>query len=181
MSRIGKKPIVLPQNVELKIQDGFVLTNGPKGELKRALDPRIAVTIEEGQIFVKLKDEERDLSALWGLYRSLIANMITGVAVGFERVLTFQGVGFKAVATGNNIELNLGFSHPIKFEASKEITFRVEKNKIIISGIDKELVGQVASSIRSLRKPEPYKGSGIKYEEEIIIKKAGKKAATTGS
>ncbi|MDO8494997.1 MAG: 50S ribosomal protein L6 [bacterium] len=181
MSRIGKKPVILPNNVELKVQDGFIWTKGPKGELKRPLDSRVEVKVEEGQVFVTLKEERNDLSAIWGLYRSLIANMIKGVEVGFERILTFQGVGFKAVATGSTIELNLGFSHPIKYEAPQEITFKVEKNKIVVSGIDKELVGHVASSIRNFKKPEPYKGSGIKYAEEVIIKKAGKKAATTAS
>ncbi len=179
MSRIGEKPITLPKSVELKLDGAFILTKGPKGELKRLLDPRIEITIVDGQVFIKLKKQENSASALWGLYRALVSNMIKGVDTGFERVLTFQGVGFRAVASGNNLDLNLGFSHPIKYEAPAGISFKVEKNKIIISGIDREMVGHVASSIRSLKKPEPYKGSGIKYEEEVIIKKAGKKAATT--
>lgn len=179
MSRIGKKTINLPKGVELKLDDNFVVAKGPKGELKKNLDPRIEIVIESDKVRVKLKEEEKGLSALWGLYRSLVANMIKGVEQGFERVLTFQGVGFRVAVVGSNLELNLGFSHPIKYEAPTGISFKVEKNKIMVMGIDRELVGQVAASIRSFRKPEPYQGSGIKYAEEIIIKKAGKKAATT--
>lgn len=179
MSRIGKKPIALPKNVEFKVDAGFMWAEGPKGELKKPFDPRVVVTVEDGQVFVKLKEAAKKESALWGLYRALASNMIKGVEVGFERVLTFQGVGFKAVATGRNLEMNLGFSHPVKYEAPAGISFKVEKNKIVVSGIDREAVGRAASGIRSLKKPEPYKGSGIKYEEEVIIRKAGKKAAAT--
>ena len=181
MSRIGKKPIVLPKNVELKVEGGFISAKGPKGELKKALDPQIDITVEEDKVWVKLKNDRHDLSATWGLYRSIIANLIKGVESGFERILTFQGVGFKVAVAGNNLELNLGFSHPVKYEAPAGISFKVEKNKIVIIGIDRELVGQVAASIRSIRKPEPYQGSGIKYLEEVIIKKAGKKAAAAAS
>lgn len=179
MSRIGKKPITLPKNVEFKVDPGFMWAKGLRGELKKPLDPRLIVTVEGGRVFVKLKEEKNELFALWGLYRSLVFNIIKGVDTGFERVLTFQGVGFKAMATGNKMELNLGFSHPIKYEAPVGISFKVEKNKIVVMGMDKEAVGQVASTIRGFKKPEPYKGSGIKYEEEVIIRKAGKKAATT--
>lgn len=179
MSRIGKKIIHLPKGVELKLDDNFVVAKGPKGELKKNLDPRIEIMVEGDKVRVKLKKEDKGLSALWGLYRSLVANMIKGVEQGFERMLTFQGVGFRVTVAGNNLELNLGFSHPIKYEAPAGISFKVEKNKIVVMGIDRELVGQVAASIRNFRKPEPYQGSGIKYAEEIIIKKAGKKAATT--
>ncbi len=181
MSRIGKKPIVLPKNVELKVEEGFVLTKGPKGELKKALAPQVEIIVEEGKVWVKLKKERQDLSAIWGLYRSIVSNMIKGVESGFERILTFQGVGFKVAVVGNNLELNLGFSHPVKYEAPSGISFKVEKNKIVVVGIDRELVGQVAASIRRIRKPEPYHGSGIKYLEEVIIKKAGKKAAAAAS
>lgn len=179
MSRIGKKPINLPKNVELKTEAGLILVKGPKGELKKSLDPHLEVEVGEGLIFVRFKEKKGELSRLQGLYRSLISNMIRGVESGFERVLIFQGVGFKAAVAGNGLELSLGFSHPLRLEAPANINFKVEKNKIIVGGIDKELVGQIASQIRSLKKPEPYKGSGIRYEGEIIIKKAGKKAVTT--
>lgn len=172
---------MVPKNVELKVEGDFVLTKGPRGELKKPLDPQVAITVEEGKVWVKLKKEKPDRSAIWGLYRSIISNMIKGVASGFERVLTFQGVGFRAAVIGNNLELNLGFSHPVKYEAPAGISFKVEKNKIVVIGIDRELVGRVAARIRSIRKPEPYQGSGIKYLEEVIIKKAGKKAAAVAS
>lgn len=181
MSRIGKKPIILPKSVELKVEGGFISTKGPRGELKKALDPQVEIIVEDGKVWVKLKKERHDLSAIWGLYRSIVSNMIKGAESGFERVLTFQGVGFKVAVVGNNLEMNLGFSHPVKYEAPAGISFKVEKNKIVVMGIDRELVGHVAAGIRSLRKPEPYQGSGIKYLEEVIIKKAGKKAAAAVS
>lgn len=179
MSRIGKKPLILPQNVELEIDNGFMVAKGPKGELRKPLDPRVEVLVREGQVVVRLKAGQGGTSALWGLYRALVSNIIKGVETGFERALIFQGVGFKATVVGRNLEMSLGFSHPVKYEAPAGVSFKVEKNKIVVSGIDRAMVGQVASSIRSLKKPEPYKGSGIRYEEEVIVKKAGKKAAVT--
>jgi len=178
MSRIGKKLIPLPKEVSLKISDGLILVKGPKGELKRKLDPRIKVETESENVFVKLREgsDVVSLSPLWGLYRSLVANMLKGVSVGFEKSLTFQGVGFRALNKGSDLELQLGFTNPIVIKGPEGISFKVEKNKITVSGIDKESVGQVSAEIRKQRKPEPYRGSGIKYEDEVIIKKAGKKA-----
>lgn len=160
-----------------------MISTGPKGELRKKLDPRLMVAVEAGQVTVRPKEtvDELALGALWGLYRSLIANMIKGVSEGFNSVLLLQGVGYRATAKGNDLELSLGFSHPILVEAPVGITFAVDKNRLTITGIDKELVGRVAASIRAKRKPEPYKGSGVRYENEVIIKKAGKKAAATAA
>jgi len=183
MSRIGKKLIQIPNGVEIKLE-GFVLkTKGPKGELSLEVDPRIVLEIVDQTIKVGLKKEtdSKEDSTIWGLFRALINNAVKGVSVGFEKVLTFQGVGYRAAVKGNDLELNLGFSHPKEVKAPPGIQFKVEKNKITVSGIEKDLVGQVAAQIKKQRPPEPYQLSGIKYEKEVIIKKAGKKAATAGA
>lgn len=182
MSRIGKKPIAVPSGVEVKLEGVLFKAKGPKGELRRPIDQRIGVEFKDGQVWVFVKNETgtKQDHVFWGLYRSLINNMIKGVSAGFEKVLTFQGVGYRATVKGNDLELNLGFSHPKEVKGPEGIQFKVEKNKIIVSGIDKELVGQVAAEIKKQRPPEPYQLSGIKYEKEVIIKKAGKKAATAG-
>lgn len=197
MSRLAKKPILLPEGVEVKTDGDLLLIKGAKGELKKILDTRVTVEISEGKVWVKPKNEsilaDKDFSPVWGLYRSLVANMIAGVNKGFEKALTFQGVGFKASVKGpalgergstpeggrQDLELSLGFTNPVVVSAPAGISFRVEKNRITVSGTDKELVGQIAAKIREQRKPEPYQLSGIKYEDEVIIKKAGKKAITT--
>ena len=171
----------MPKGVEIKIDQGLITVKGPKGELKKPLDSHVEIAVEGGQVLVGLKKDSEDFSDRWGLFRALVANMIKGVEVGFEKTLTFQGVGFRAAATGNNLELNLGFSHPVKIEGPAGISFKVEKNKIVVMGIDKEMVGHVAAKVRAKRKPEPYKGSGIRYENEVIIKKAGKKAVATSA
>ncbi|OGM95948.1 MAG: 50S ribosomal protein L6 [Candidatus Yanofskybacteria bacterium RIFCSPHIGHO2_02_FULL_38_22b] len=181
MSKIGKKPIQVPKGVEVKINGNSVALKGSKGELKKDFDQTIDISMNGDEIVLKLKKETKDkkILALWGLTRSLIANMIIGVAEGFEKGLEFEGVGYKANVKGNDLELNLGYSHPITIKASSGISFKVEKNTIKVMGIDKELVGHVAALIRSKRLPEPYQGSGIKYKGEIIRRKAGKKAAAT--
>lgn len=181
MSKIGKKTIQVPKGVETKFSNGSVTIKGPKGELKKDFSQDINVSLNGEEIVLKLNKETKDkrILALWGLSRSLIANMIKGVSEGFEKGLEFEGVGYKAVVKGNDLELNLGYSHPITVKAPAGISFKVEKNTIKISGIDKELVGHVAAIIRSKRLPEPYQGSGIKYSNEIIRRKAGKKAAAT--
>lgn len=183
MSRIGKKIIPVPGGVEISL-DGFLLkVRGPKGQLERTIDPQITVEVADQMVKVGLKNDlqNKQQSILWGLYRALINNMIKGVSTGFEKALTFQGVGYRANIKGSDLELNLGFSHPKEVKAPAGIQFKVEKNKITVSGIEKDLVGQVAAEIKKQRPPEPYHGSGIKYENEIIIKKAGKKAATAGA
>lgn len=179
MSRIGKQPIQIPEGVEVKIDDNLVVVKGPKGELTQELHPEIAIEIKDKEVLVKLAEKSKKSSAIWGTYRALIGNMIEGVTKGFEKRLIFEGVGYRASVSGNKLVLNLGFSHPIEIETPKGIEFKVEKNTITVSGVDKQLVGEVAANIRAKRKPEPYKGKGIRYEDEVIRRKAGKKVVTT--
>ncbi|MDP3731391.1 MAG: 50S ribosomal protein L6 [bacterium] len=183
MSRIGKKVIEVPAGVEIKLEGNLIKVKGPKGELSRDVDSRVVVKVEDSKISVGINKEniDKESSVFWGLFRSLINNMIKGVSTGFERTLTFQGVGYRAAVKGNDLELYLGFSKPREIKAPAGVAFKVEKNKITVSGIEKDLVGQVAAEIKKQRPPEPYQGSGIKYEDEIIVKKAGKKAATAGA
>lgn len=178
MSRIGKQPVKIEKGVDVKIESGMIFVKGPKGELKRSLLDSIDTKIENDQIIVTPKNEENETRAFWGLQRSLIFNMIEGVTKGFTKKLELVGVGYKANLQGNDLVIDIGFSHPVKVEAPQGITFAAEKTSITISGIDKELVGQIASSIRKIRKPEPYKGKGIRYVGEVVRKKLGKKAGS---
>ncbi len=178
MSKIGKKPITIPKDVQIKMDNGLVLVKGPKGELKRFIPGNVDLNIEGDVLRVIPKNMED--SATWGLSSALIKNMVKGVTEGFETVMEFQGVGYKAVVKGNDLELGLGFSHSVTIKAPEGITFKTEKNVIKIQGMDNELIGKTAAEIRSWRKPEPYKGSGIRYQGEIIKKKAGKKAVAAG-
>ncbi|MBU3923070.1 50S ribosomal protein L6 [Patescibacteria group bacterium] len=173
MSRIGKQPIIIPDNIDVKINDNLILVKGPRGELQETIHPDVSVEIKDKEIILKNNNN----SAIWGTMRSLIFNLIKGVSDGFEKKLIYEGVGYKAVLEGKKLVLSLGYSHPIEIEAPHGIEFKIEKNTITISGINKQLVGQVAADIRSKRKPEPYKGKGIRYENEIIRRKTGKKAA----
>ena len=179
MSKIGKKPIQIPDGVTVKIEGSSIFVKGPKGELSKPLTEGASVVIDGNLIRLSPKEENKNSSTRWGLQRALIANMIVGVASGFEKILEFQGVGYKASVKGGGLELGLGFSHPVAISGVEGITFSVEKNSIKISGFDKELVGKMAAEIRSKRPPEPYKGSGIRYKDEVIKKKAGKKAVST--
>ncbi len=180
MSKIGKKLIKIPEGVKILIDGQTVAVSGPKGELKRALPPVLEIRINDGFASVGLADSsDRRNFKFWGLGRALLADMIKGVSEGFEKSLEFNGVGFKAQVQGNNLELNLGFSHPVIIGASGGVTFQVEKNIIKVMGADKEAVGQIAAKIRAARLPEPYKGTGIRYKGEFIKKKAGKKAVAT--
>lgn len=179
MSRIGKQPIQIPDGVEIKLDDNLVKVKGPKGELTQKLHPDIEVGIKDKEVLVKLKEGKKKNTAIWGTYRSLIANMIEGVTKGFGKKLIFEGVGYRASADKGKLVLSLGFSHPIEIQAPKGIEFKIEKNTIIVSGTDKQLVGEIAADIRAKRKPEPYKGKGIRYEDEVIRRKAGKKAVST--
>ena len=178
MSRMGKQPISIPESVEIKIDGNFLIVKGLKGELKQKLVSDIEIEIKDGNALVKLIKGAKN-TAIWGTFRALIANMIRGVSEGFEKKLIFEGVGYRASVEGKKLILNLGYSHPIEIEAPEGIEFKVEKNTIIVSGIDKQLVGEIAANIRSKRKPEPYKGKGIRYEDEVIRRKVGKKAAGT--
>ncbi len=176
MSRIGKAPIPLPNGVEVSFGDAGVTVKGPKGSLTQAIHPQVSVRTEDGNVVVERADDGRESRSLHGLTRALVANMVTGVSEGFRKELEIVGVGYRATAQGDRaLELALGYSHPVKVEAPAGITFEVPAaTRISVIGIDKQAVGQVAANIRSLRKPEPYKGKGIRYAGERIIRKAGK-------
>lgn len=176
MSRIGKQPIAIPEKVTVTEQDGVFLVKGPKGELRVLRVPGIAVTASPSEIVFSIEKKSKKANALWGLARALFANAIKGVAEGYEKKLQIEGIGFRGEVKGNEIIFNLGFSHQVPFPIPETITVKIEKNIITISGYDKALVGETAAKIRSLKKPEPYKGKGIRYVGEIIKIKAGKKA-----
>src|SRR5919108_1456164 len=177
MSRIGKQPIPVPDGVEVAIEPELVRVKGPKGELQEAVARDIGVKQEDGQIVVTRPTDRGEHRALHGLTRSLIANMVEGVTGGFEKRLEIVGVGYRATLKGSDLELALGFSHPVNVPAPTGIEFEVPApNRIVVRGIDKELVGEVAANIRKIRKPEPYKGKGVRYEGEYVRKKAGKAA-----
>lgn len=174
MSRIGKLPVEIPEKVQVTVADSVVKVKGPKGELQFAYPSLVTVEMEDKQIVVKPSSQEKSSISMWGTARTLVNNMVTGVSVGFTKSLEFNGVGYKAAVNGNTITLNLGYSHPIDYPLPAGIEAKVEKNQIHISGCDKELVGFVAAKVRSFRPPEPYKGKGIKYVTETILRKAGK-------
>jgi large subunit ribosomal protein L6 len=176
MSRIGKLPVAVPAGVDVKVEAGEVMVKGPKGELRqRILADVVNVRLDDGKVLVERKGDAKTHRSAHGLTRTLIANMVDGVSKGFRKSLEISGVGYRAAKAGERINLSLGFSHPVSFEAPKGVTLTVEgTNKIHVEGIDKQAVGQVAADIRRLRKPEPYKGKGIRYEGERIRKKLGK-------
>lgn len=179
MSRIGKKPVKIPAGVEVKVDGAKILVKGPKGQLQREIDQRMTVTMQDGVLTVDRPGNEKFFRALHGLYRSLINNMVVGVTRGFEKKLEIVGVGFKAEAKNKRLTLQIGYSHPIVFVPPPDINISCESpTNITVSGIDKELVGQVAAKIRKFRLPEPYKGKGIKYADEVIRRKAGKTAGS---
>jgi len=179
MSRVGKKPIPIPQGVEVKIENQKVTVKGPKGEISKEFRPEIKIELKENNVLVSPQKEIKETSALWGLTRMLLANMVQGVVQGFEKKLEVEGVGFKAEVSGENIVLSVGFSHPVKLIIPAGIKVAVDKNVISVFGADKEVVGQFASNIRKVKKPEPYKGKGIRYAGEVVRRKAGKKVITT--
>jgi len=180
MSKIGKQPVSILAGVEIKIDGNLVVVKGPKGELARELPREIKIEKKDDQLLVSVAKKTKRSAALWGLSRVLLVNMVEGVKNGFEKKLEIEGVGYKVALQGKNLILNLGYSHPIEFKAVEGIEFKVEKNIITVGGVNKEIVGQVAANIRSLRKPEPYKGKGIHYLGEVIKRKAGKKAVKGG-
>jgi large subunit ribosomal protein L6 len=182
MSRIGKAPITITKGVEVNFSGNVVRVKGPKGELSQEIDPAIEVKIEEGTITFARENDRKDIRSKHGLYRALINNMIIGVSTGWKRDLEMIGVGYRAKASGQQLEMTLGFSHPIVFELPKEIKVSAKAEKgenptISLECHDKQLLGQVAAKIRSLRAPEPYKGKGVRYIGEFVRKKAGKSAA----
>lgn len=182
MSRIGKKPIALPSNVTLSVDNSVVTVKGPKGTLTQTIDPDISVALEDGQIQVTRPTDQKRHKALHGLYRSLVNNMVVGVSNGYKTELEVVGVGYKASVVNNILELNLGYSHNVFLAMPGEIkvtavTEKGQNPKVILEGIDKQLIGDVAAKIRSLRKVEPYKGKGIRFVGEVIRRKAGKSAS----
>jgi len=182
MSRIGKQPVVIPTGVTVIVSSENVVTvKGPKGELKETVDRDVTVTVKDGEVLLARPTDQIRHRAMHGLYRSLVSNMVKGVTAGYKKDLELVGVGFKAANTGNVLDLALGYSHNIIFEIPKELkvatlTEKGQNPKIMLEGIDKQLIGQVAAKLRSLRKPEPYKGKGVKYAGEILRRKAGKAA-----
>jgi large subunit ribosomal protein L6 len=179
MSRIGKRPIPITKDVEVKMNGDMMTVKGPKGVLQRRIHNKIKVEINDENLLLSVGDNHRETRALHGLFGALILNMVTGVTKGFEKALEIVGVGYRAELKGRTAIFNLGYSNPVHFELPDGIDANVEKNKVLLMGIDKELLGRTAAKIRSLRKPEPYKGKGIKYADEMIRRKAGKAGAAT--
>jgi large subunit ribosomal protein L6 len=178
MSRIGKKPVTLPKGVNLDLQGSTVAVKGPKGELRRTLHPEMKLSLNDGTLTVERPSEDKRHKALHGLTRTLVQNMVDGVSKGFTKTLEIQGVGYKAEAKPYGVNLIVGYSHPVKYEAPKGIKISVENNVVVkVEGADKEVVGQVAAELRSVRPPEPYKGKGIRYQGEQVRRKAGKTGA----
>lgn len=179
MSRIGAQPIPVHAGIRVEIADNTIAVTGPKGTLRRAIVPEIAVAVEGDTIVISPRGSSRKTPALWGLTRALIANMVRGAESGFEKKLEFEGVGYRAAMEGATLVMQLGFSHPVRYDPPEGITLKVERNTITVSGADNEAVGLAAATIRDFKRPEPYKGKGIRYQGEVIRRKAGKKGATT--
>lgn len=177
MSRLGKLAIKIPTEVSLDWQDNCLTVKGPKGELKQIVPPLVKLKIDEQEINLRIEEESKQAKAFWGLFRSLINNMVIGVTSGFEKKLEINGVGYRVSLADDTLKFNLGFSHPINFKLPQLVSAQVEGNVITLSSIDKKLLGDTAYKIRNFRPPEPYKGKGIKYFGEVIRKKAGKTAA----
>lgn len=176
MSRIGKKPVAVPEGVAATVEGQTVTAKGPKGELKFVVNDEVLVKLENGEIVIDPRDESKNARSKWGMSRTQIQNILTGVKDGFERKLEINGVGYRAAMQGRNLQLSLGFSHDVIYEALEGISIACPKpTEIVVTGINKQQVGQVASEIRKYRKPEPYKGKGVKYAEERIVRKEGKK------
>ncbi len=176
MSRIGKKPVDIPSGVEVTLAEGSVSVKGPKGQLEAAIVDLVDVSIEDNQVVVRPINDSKPARSAWGMTRTIIANMVQGVTEGFSKTLLINGVGYRAALQGRDIKLNLGYSHDVVYKVPEGIDVQIPKpTEIVISGIDKQKVGQVAAEIREWRKPEPYKGKGIRYADEYIFRKEGKK------
>lgn len=177
MSRVGNKPITVPSGVEFTVKDNIVTVKGAKGTLTKEFNKNLEIKLEDGQITISRPNDEKEVRSIHGTTRALINNMVQGVSEGYRKTLNLVGVGYRAAAKGKGLEIALGFSHPVIIDEVPGITFTVEKNTVIhIDGIEKELVGQVAANIRAKRPPEPYKGKGVKYADEHIRRKEGKKS-----
>lgn len=179
MSRIGKKPISLPEKVTLAVQDGVVLVKGPKGELKERLHPVVTVTVDGASVTLTIRNEkDKSQRALWGTTGALIRNMLIGVTTGFQKRMEIKGVGYVWNVSGKKVVIKAGYSHPVEILLPEGITAKVEEGALVLEGINKQLLGETAALIRKVRKPEPYKGKGIRYADEHVRRKAGKQAAT---
>jgi large subunit ribosomal protein L6 len=177
MSRIGKLPVPVPDGVDVQVDDLHVTVKGPKGELSQTMPEGVSIAVEDGEVVVTRDSDSRTNRSRHGLVRSLVANMVTGVSDGYSRALELVGIGYRAVPKGSDLELQVGYSHPVLIEAPEGISFEVpQPTRVVVSGIDKVLVGQIAANIRKVRPPEPYKGKGIRYEDERVRRKAGKAA-----
>lgn len=176
MSRIGKKPIEIPANTEVTVEGDLIKVKGPKGELSRTFNKFVTVEVKENQAIVNPVDESLEANAFWGTFASHISNMVQGVNEGFSKELVIEGVGFKWAVQGDKVILNIGFSHPVELKIPEGVNVEIEKDKMKISGIDKERVGEFTATVRTQKKPEPYKGKGIRYSDEIIRRKEGKKS-----
>lgn len=174
MSRIGKQPVVVPEKVEVKIDGTKVSVKGPNGQLEYEFNNLVKFELKDKEVIVTPVDGSKPARSMWGTARTLVNNMIVGCTTGFKRTLEFNGVGYKAAVSGDTLNLNLGYSHPIEYKLPNGVSAKVVKNEIELTGADKELVGFAAAKVRSFRSPEPYKGKGIKYSDETIIRKAGK-------
>jgi len=178
MSRIGKQPIVIPEKTDVSVSDGTISVKGPLGELSRKITSDVAIVVKEGQVILTPTRDSALARALWGTYASHVKNMIQGVNEVFEKKLIIEGIGYRAEVSGENLTLSVGFSHPVVLSIPKGIQVTVEKNVVSIRGSDKESVGQFAAQVRAKKKPEPYKGKGIRYSDEVVRRKQGKRAAT---
>lgn len=179
MSRIGKQPVDIPAGVTVKVENNIVAVKGPKGELKQDINSAIKAEVKDNQVIFTRSNDKKENRSMHGLYRALVNSMVIGVTQGFQKELTIIGVGYRAQAKGKNLELNMGYSHPVVMEAPEGITFETPSNtQIFVKGIDKQLVGQVAANIRAVRKPEPYLGKGIRYAGEYVRRKEGKSASS---
>ena len=176
MSRIGKQTITIPEKTEVKFTEGILTVKGPLGELSKKVRSEVSIDVKDGVVVVNPVKQTRFAKALWGTYASHVSNMVKGVNEAFEKKLVVEGVGYRVAVEGKNIILNVGYSHPVSLELPEGIEATVEKNKIKLKGINKETVGEFAANIRAVRKPEPYKGKGIRYEDEVIRRKQGKRA-----
>lgn len=177
MSRLGKQPIQIPEKTEVTVVDNVLHVKGPNGELQRVIHPQVLITVEDNSVKIEPRSQSKLARALWGTYASLLKSMMKGVNEPFSKKLVIEGVGYRAAQSGSALELLVGFSHPVKVEIPQGLTVKVEKNEIGVSGIDKELVGQFAAEVRAVKKPEPYKGKGIRYDDEVVRRKQGKRAA----
>lgn len=176
MSRLGKIPTALPQGTEVTISDGVITVKGKGGELQKPLHDAVEVKVENNEVHVAPIGDSREALSMWGTIAAHIRNMVSGVNEPFEKKLSVEGVGYKVALNGNSLDLQVGFSHPVKMEVPAGLTVEVEKNEITIKGINKELVGQFAADVRAVKKPEPYKGKGVRYSDEVVRRKEGKRA-----